>query len=376
MNIFNVLKKTLPIACGLLISFISISSMASVAQNNLPAEFTGYNPDSTLKFNFQPVDSLLDASVLDLGPSDRSKAKRAPTTIGTRLRSHVNVSTDNEGNRLTFEHLDTEDKLEKVLAIKQYLETIPTETPLNLYNKHEQLAYWLNLYNTTIIYEIAKLYPRVRLESLLDSDDSLLDKKLININGIELSLNDIHYKILFQHYNQDPLVIYGLYQGAISGPDINKQAFTGNNVYKLLTKNATYFVNSNRGVSLHGDDVAEVSNYYARNSAFFPDFDRDLKVHLIQYANNKTKATILSASSFEPSITNWKITDFYGSERQFGTGVATSPAAAMSFNLASSANPINLSGAKFRRIKELLRVRARNLGSSSVTITELESEEN
>ena len=66
--------------------------------------------------------------------------------------------------------------------------------------------------------------------------DSVLNKKLISINNVKLSLNDIQHDILDKNYDKDPLIIYGLYQGNIGSPNINKKAYSGQNVYNLLKK--------------------------------------------------------------------------------------------------------------------------------------------
>ncbi|XQF90140.1 DUF547 domain-containing protein [Pseudoalteromonas espejiana] len=109
--------------------------------------------------------------------------------------------------------------------VKKYLESLPEKNNLNLYSKQEQLAYWLNLYNITLINEIVKRYPIVSLEKILTGPDSLLDKKLVNIGSLQLSLSDIQYGILDKNYRKEPLIIYGLYQGYIGSPNINKKAF-------------------------------------------------------------------------------------------------------------------------------------------------------
>ena len=79
-----------------------------------------------------------------------------------------------------------------------------------------------------------------------------------------------------QNYDNDPLIIYGLYQGNIGGPNIRRTAYTGKDVYRALKNNATEFINSNRGTYSKDERVFEVSVLYDRNRAYFPDFDADL----------------------------------------------------------------------------------------------------
>lgn len=357
------------------------------AENTLYPQFRGETPNSTLSMNFNPVNVLLEANVIDMGPSKRAFAKRSKPPIGTRLRSRVKVTTHNESNRFTYE-LINEDHNEKIVSsIKEYLESLPNKRPLNLFTKEEQLAYWLNLYNVTVINEIVKRYPRVPLEDLLtNSDDSLLNRKLIMIDGVKLSLNNIQHDILDNNYGKNPLIFYGLYQGNIGGPNITKNAYSGSNVFKELKKNAERFVNSNIGASSGWGNSLNVSSYYSRNAEYFPNFDEDLKYHLLQFADKKTKAIISKSSTINPSINNWAIADLYGSIRLFGEGVATNPAAAMGaindqafigriMVDSNNAQQFKLNTVQLTRLKELMKVRAKNFGTTSVTVTDLEPEE-
>jgi len=267
--------------------------------------------------------------------------------------------------------------------VKKYLESLPEKNNLNLYSKQEQLAYWLNLYNITLINEIVKRYPIVSLEKILTGPDSLLDKKLVNIGSLQLSLSDIQYGILDKNYSKEPLIIYGLYQGYIGSPNINKKAFSGENVYKLLKNNATDFVNSNRGTKIDSLNSLEVSSYYARNADYFPNFSNDLKVHLLQFADKTTQEIINKSDKIEPIVSNWAIADLFGSKRVFGGGMSTNSAASIgisrNYALTDKVTKDANTGGKFRlspreitRLKELMKVRAKNYGETSVTITDLE----
>jgi hypothetical protein len=360
--------------------------LVTFAEDNLPIQFAGDTSNSNISMDFSLVDELLDASVLDMGSSKRSKAKRNIANIGTRLKQIVNTATDNEGNRFSYELFNKEQK-ENLNVIKIYLENIPAQTPLNLYSKEEQLAYWLNLYNVTLIKEVVKVYPRSNLKSLLTSGSSILDDKLIKVSEISLSLNDIHHNILFNKYDKDPLIIYGLYQGIIGGPNIRDKAYTGNNVYNSLKDNATEFINSNRGTrSQKNNKSLKISSFYKRNANFFPKFHNNVKKHLLQFSHNDITNDIIQAKKFIPSINNWKITDLYGSVRTYGGSANTNSAAAldaspdpafssMVIGSANKGGKFKLSADQFSRLRQLMRTRAINMGGTSVTVTDLDSED-
>ena len=211
--------------------------------------------------------------------------------------------------------------------IRTRLENIPSAVPLEKFSRDEQLAYWINLYNITILEQIAMVYPEPDLEDLLVGKDAILSKKILTVAGVPLSLDDIQFTILRQNYDNTPLVIYGLYQGIIGGPNIRKSAYTGKYVYADLIENAMEFINSNRGTESKNSRVLRVSSLYARNAAFFPDFEKDLTAHLLTYLEGEQVAQLQSARDIKTDINDWTVTDHYGSSRDLGASLATNSAA-------------------------------------------------
>src|SRR5210317_1040037 len=123
-----------------------------------------------------------------------------------------------------------EGAMQALQDVRDNLEALPSEAPLQYFTRNEQLAYWLNLYNFTLLNEVIKVYPKRKLNKLLTGKNSILKEKILTVAGVPLSLNDIQYVILKNNYENNPLVMYGLYQGIIGGPNIRKSAFTGANV--------------------------------------------------------------------------------------------------------------------------------------------------
>lgn len=356
---FYKLGKYLAILCTL---FVSATSTAFNVENKLLSQFSGYTENSTKSMDFSAVNEMLHAGVLNMGPSSRERIKPFVARTGTRLKQTVDTYTDGEANRFYYESL--KDEQDQLLLLKQYLEYIPTETPLDLYSREEQLAYWLNLYNVSVIYEIAKIYPKSNLKKLLTDEDGLLSKKLVNVDGIKLSLNDIQYNILLNQYNKNPLINYGLYQGNIGGPNIRPLAYTGDNVFSSLKSNATDFINSNRGTQFNGEEMSvRVSTFYEKNSKFFPDFNIDLKQHLLKFANKEITEEIMQAKRFVPNIHNWRVADLYGSIRHYEGSVGTS----------RELERGKFSHQALMRLGNLMQIRARNFNSGgTVTVTDLE----
>lgn len=322
------MKKYISLVTLLVCGFFSINALASDPATTVPEPFRGHDANSKLTIDYRDLDSLLDTVVLYTGRSNRKKASSTQSSTGTRMKVSVNRATINEGNRFYYEVFDDSPENQQTISkIRSRLESIPGTFPLEKFSRDEQLAYWINLYNITLIEEIVKIYPEPELEDLLVGKDSVLSKKILTVAGVPLSLDDIQFTILKQNYDNSPLVIYGLYQGIIGGPNIRKSAYTRNYVYADLIENALEFINSNRGTESKNKRVFRVSSLYERNQVFFPDFDADLSEHLLIYLEGDERAELQAATKIKTDIDDWTVTDLYGSSRDLGASLANNSAA-------------------------------------------------
>lgn len=303
-------------------------ALSADRDRSVPEIFQRFDATSTHTIKYADLDQVLDVSVTDVGRSTREKAAPTQAKTGTRMKTSVKRSTINEGNRFQYEAFHGSEELTQMLKdIRASLERIPSDVPLEYFNRNEQLAYWLNLYNFTVINEILAIYPKRNLKKVLVGKKSILDKKLLNVAGHSLSLNDIQFGILRQNYDNDPLVMYGLYQGNIGGPNIRKRAYTGANVQRYLQNNAAEFINSNRGTYAENESVFRVSSLYERNESYFDDFEKDLTEHLMAFIQGEERGFLASTERIKPNIDDWTITDLYGTFNQIGGSFADNRAA-------------------------------------------------
>lgn len=331
--------------CGLLGAY----DTAHAADGVVPEPFRGFDPDSRKRITYENLDTLLGAVVADMGRSTREKAAPDHARTGTRMKTKVNLATVNEGNRFYFEtFVDNEPAQATLRSIQEVLEQLPAQVPLASLNRDEQLAYWLNLYNVTVLNEIVRIYPRQDLKRILQGKKSILAQKSLNVAGVPLSLDDIQFTILRQNYDNEPLIIYGLYQGNIGGPNIRTKAYSGRDVYEALTENAIEFINSNRGTAARNARDFRVSSFYDRNRAYFPNFEADLTAHLLKYLEGDERAALQAASKLKPDINDWTVTDLGGSRREIGGSLALNNAALMGSmsgsNAADSGGALGSSG--------------------------------
>ena len=325
--------KHLVLVTFIALSFVSVFGSVNAADSTVPEPFQRFDPSSTITINYDVLTQWLRSVVVDIGPSDRRRAHPPRAGIGTRITPNLQRVTLYEGNRFYFEGFVKNEEARQVLRDIRYdLEQIPANTPLEFFSRDEQLAYWLNLYNITILNEIVGVYPTRDLEELLFGENSILSKKSLTIAEIHLSLNDIQHTILKENYDNNPIIMYGLYQGVIGGPNIRKTAYTGADVYRALKHNAIEFINSNRGtdfIRAKGSKTLNVSNLYARNSTYFPDFNAELSAHLLEYLVGEERGLVKSETIFKPAIEDWTVTDLYGTFPEVRNGMATNPTALM-----------------------------------------------
>ncbi len=97
-------------------------------------------------------------------------------------------------------------------TLDEYLSLLASIDPL-LLNRNEQRAYWINLYNALTVQVILDHFPTKSILKINISPGFLTfgpwDKKMILVNEVELSLNDIEHRILRPIW-KDPRIHYAV----------------------------------------------------------------------------------------------------------------------------------------------------------------------
>tara|TARA_R110002073_G_scaffold52578_6_gene136594 strand:- start:3432 stop:4637 length:1206 start_codon:yes stop_codon:yes gene_type:complete len=287
-----------------------------------------YDPNSSIAINYGNWSTLLRATVTRARMSSRIYAQKANAGIGSKINNSNSNPTRMEASRV-FYHYINDEELEYIHDLRLGMEALPTAIPLQNLNRDEQLAYWLNLYNITVYELVAKNYPIRSLKKLHGpgrKKSSVFEDKILNINGIDMSLNEIRNKIILEIW-PNPLVLYGMYQGTIGGPNLRRSAFTGKRVYEQLEDNAEEFVNSLRGIRFQGKE-AHVSEIYKWNKGMFPDFDKDLRRHLTKYLGYDLVVKLKSSRKIKAKIYDWHTADVLnGGQPAANSAASTNPVA-------------------------------------------------
>lgn len=281
------------------------------------ARFAEADETSRIVIDYSVWTELLNGIVFDVGHSNRRPALGRAQVTGTLISPETTSRYRYETNRVVY-HLMEDDHRALISAYRAELEALPSQVALSSLSPNEQLAYWLNLHNVVVIDELARRYPVRRTDNQRINGQPVYDAKIIAVDGVPLSLNDIRLRIVGEGWS-DPLVMYGFFSGAIGGPTVRNEAFSGARVWTQLRLNAREFVNGLRGIDTNRRRTM-ISPLYAEHRNLFPGWPMDLYAHLASLADSA--ADDLEPFDGEPSYVNydWAIADLTNGRIGCGSG--------------------------------------------------------
>lgn len=283
-------------------------------------QFAPFDNASRRHIDYGVWSDLLHDFVLNVPIMDRKPERQRSQLTGSRALTSNESRYRFEANRVAY-NLMSDEYRQAITLYREDLEALPSQIDLASLSRNEQLAYWFNLHNVAIIEQIMLEYPVTRINNMRahGSRENVFDAKILTVDGVPLSLNDIRLRIVYAQWD-DARVIYGFFNGAIGGPELPRDAYDASRIWSQLDRNATEFVNSLRGVEVARTEL-RVSHIYRDAERFFPDFDTDLRAHLNRYANEETQEQVNDIRPLRTSVEDWHIADLInGSTRCTGTG--------------------------------------------------------
>lgn len=222
----------------------------------------------------------------------RGSASVDHTAFDRMLQSYV--VPDGQGyNAVNYRRL----KSEAQDALRGYLAGLLAVSPSAL-SGADAHAYWINLYNAKTLEVVLEYYPVSSIREINLGGGGLFgrgpwSRKLISVEGTELSLDNIEHDIVRPLFG-DPLSHYGLNCASYSCPNLATRAYTGANVDALLAQGAAEYINHPRGVAVSKGSITASKIY----SWYADDFGgrRGLKPHWLGYARPDHARKIESAS--------------------------------------------------------------------------------
>jgi hypothetical protein len=207
-------------------------------------------------------------------------------------------------NRVRYQAVTPED----LRNLKGYLQSMRGVTISN-YNRAEQKAYWINVYNAVTVDLILSRYPVASIRDINISPGFLArgpwGAKLFRVEEEKLSLDDIEHRILRPIW-QDNRVHYAVNCASLGCPNLQPLAFTGDHTEALLEKAAREFINHPRGVTIQNGRL-RVSSIYVWFQEDFGGDGEGLMEHWRKYADPKLAEVLEKYSGGLSHDYDWRL---------------------------------------------------------------------
>lgn len=221
------------------------------------------------------------------------------------LTRYVTPSIDGI-NRVAYGEVQPGDRA----MLTAYLSDMAKVRPTAL-SRDEQFAYWVNLYNALTVTVILDHYPVDSIRQIDISPGFFADgpwgRKLLDVEGMAVSLDDIEHRILRPIW-RDPRIHYAVNCAAKGCPNLLATAFTPATQDQLLTEGAIAFVNHDRGFRIKNGRLHVSSIYHWFKEDFGGD-DAGIIAHLNQYATGDRLAALHSKSAIAGHGYDWQLND-------------------------------------------------------------------
>jgi hypothetical protein len=224
---------------------------------------------------------------------------------GAFLSRYLRIGADGV-HRVAYSRVTPADRA----ALDAYIDGLAS-LPISSYDRAEQLAYWINLYNALVVRVILDHYPVSSIQDVsppsAPNGAGPWNEKLVKVEGTPISLSDIQNRILRPIWH-DPRILYALSCGAVSCPNLQPEPYEAGRIDHQLSKAAMAYINDPRCIQIEGDRLG-VSSLYRWYAADFGGSDSAIINHLMAYAEPKLAMTLERFERISDDGFDWRLND-------------------------------------------------------------------
>lgn len=210
-------------------------------------------------------------------------------------------------NRTAYAKVSEADKK----RLKAYLSAL-SAVRISEFSRGEQRAYWINLYNALTMDVLLDRYPVKSIRDISISPGFFTigpwGKKLVRVEGEELSLDDIEHRILRPIW-KDPRIHYAVNCASLGCPNLMPSAFTRSNTEELLERGARDYINSQHGARFDSDTRLIASSLYDWYQEDFGGDEAGVIAHLRSYARPALEAKLEGITEVYDFEYDWALND-------------------------------------------------------------------
>lgn len=223
------------------------------------------------------------------------------------VSTYLKVDPRGDGvNRFDYAAVSDEDRF----RLKDYLRGLG-EVDIAEYDRDEQFAFWMNLYNAAIVDLVLDNAP---VDSIRDIPGPGIGvrgpwlRPVATIHGRMLSFDDIEHRVLRAAFDDMGVPIhYGVNCASDGCPPLAPRAHTAENWRDNLTATARQFVNSRHGVRLDGDGLRTSKIYRSWFREDFGGSDESVIAHLVEYAAPDLARRLKGRSTIAGDFYDWRL---------------------------------------------------------------------
>jgi len=208
-------------------------------------------------------------------------------------------------NRFKYRAVTRKDRA----VLKTYLEGLQATRVTSL-SRNVQYAFWINLYNALTVDVLLDHYPVKSIRDIAISPGLFAKgpwgKKLVQVEGRALSLDDIEHNILRKIWH-DKRIHYAVNCASIGCPNLALKVYTGANIHKHLEKAAADYINHPRGVRIEQSRLI-ISKLY---KWYGSDFGTKAQLfgHLRRYAKPALARKLAQATQISSYEYDWALNE-------------------------------------------------------------------
>ncbi len=240
-----------------------------------------------------------------LAHNNQSTQKIDHTKWNHFLKNNINQGSDGI-NRIAYALVSELDKNK----LRSYIDSMQAIS-ISEFNRDEQLAYWINLYNAVTVNVVLKNYPVATIRDIDISPGFFSDgpwgKKLIKVENREISLNDIEHGILRPIW-KDARIHYAVNCASISCPDLSVRAYSAATMDHALNVAAKKYIAHPRAVRFTEEGLI-VSSIYSWFQKDFGEQESDVIKHIQHYASSELARKLEGVKFFDGDEYDWSLND-------------------------------------------------------------------
>ncbi len=169
----------------------------------------------------------------------------AQSTADFFSKSDTFFKANVKNGRVTYKSIK-----ENPTALNELIE-IAKEISIDKGNSAEYQAFWINVYNLSVIKGIIENYP---LKSPLDVG-GFFDKTKYDIGGESITLNDMEHQLLRENFSKDPRFHFVLVCAGLGCPPIIDEAYTPTRLNSQLTRQTKKALNDPNFIQVNKNKV-------------------------------------------------------------------------------------------------------------------------